>query len=212
MRLLDDLAATLTATADSEAGPAAPTSSQIEAAIRTLIAATGDDPAREGLRDTPARVAKAYREWFSGYGGDPRRLLERTFSEAESYDDTILSANIPVVSTCEHHMAPIRGVAHVAYRPTGRVVGLSKLSRLVDAYARRLQLQERLTRQIAAALDDVLKPRGVAVVIQASHGCMTTRGVKQHGGAMVTQCWLGEFKTEASLRAELLQMIRMSEA
>ncbi|MGH6997594.1 MAG: GTP cyclohydrolase I FolE, partial [Phenylobacterium sp.] len=173
-----------------------PTTAEVEAAVRTLIAATGDDPAREGLRDTPARVARAYGEWFAGYGLDPRLLLERVFSEAAGYDDTILLRAIPVVSTCEHHLAPIVGTAHVAYRPRDKVVGISKLSRLVDAYARRLQLQERLTNEIAAALDDALQPRGVAVIIEASHGCISTRGVRQHGVSMVTKCWLGEFRAD----------------
>lgn len=173
-------------------------------AIRTLIAATGDDPDREGLVETPARMARAWREWFGGYAIDPAALLARTFSEADGYMDTITLRSIPLVSTCEHHMAPITGLAHVAYRPGAGVVGISKLSRLVDAYARRLQLQERLTRQIAHALDDALKPRGVAVVIEASHGCMSTRGVRQHGLSMVTQCWLGEFREDAALRRELL--------
>ncbi|HEY0412654.1 MAG TPA: GTP cyclohydrolase I FolE [Allosphingosinicella sp.] len=181
-----------------------PSRSEIEAAVRTLIAATGDDPAREGLADTPARVARAYREWFSGYAADPMRLLERVFTEAEGYDETVLLRSIPLVSTCEHHLAPITGHAHVAYRPAGKVVGISKLSRLVDAYARRLQLQERLTRQIAAALDEALQPKGVAVVIEASHGCMSTRGVNQHGVSMVTKCWLGDFREDAGLRRELL--------
>lgn len=181
----------------------------VETAVRRLIAATGDDPTREGLRDTPARVARAYREWFSGYAVDPRRLLERVFSEAEGYDETILLRSIPVISTCEHHLAPIQGYAHLAYRPTDKVVGISKLSRLVDAYARRLQLQERLTNQIAHTLDEVLKPRGVAVVIEATHGCMSTRGVNQHGVSMVTKCWLGDFKTDPQLRSELMESIRL---
>mgnify|MGYP003576576264 CR=1 FL=1 len=176
----------------------------VEAAVRTLIAATGDDPAREGLRDTPARVARAYGEWFAGYAVDPARLLETTFGEAEDYEETILLRSIPLVSTCEHHLAPIIGQAHVAYRPDGRVVGISKLSRLVDAFARRLQLQERLTRQIATALEEALEPRGVAVVIEAAHGCMATRGVRQHGVTMVTKCWLGEFRSDPGLRAELI--------
>jgi GTP cyclohydrolase I len=184
-----------------------PRAAEIEAAVRTLIAATGDDPLREGLLDTPARVAKAYREWFTGYGVDAARLLERVFSEAEGYDETILLRSIPIVSTCEHHMAPIIGHAHVAYRPDGRVVGISKLSRLVDAYARRLQLQERLTNQIAHTIEEVLKPRGVAVVIEASHGCMSTRGVNQHGVSMVTKCWLGEFKADPALRRELMESL-----
>ena len=184
-----------------------PSRREIEAAVRTLIAATGDDPFREGLADTPARVAQAYKEWFAGYRSDPGRLLDRMFTEAEGYDETILLKSIPLVSTCEHHLAPITGVAHVAYRPNGRVVGISKLSRLVDAYARRLQLQERLTRQIAATLEAVLKPRGVAVVIEATHGCMTTRGVNQHGVALVTKCWLGDFKADPELRRELMESI-----
>jgi GTP cyclohydrolase I len=180
---------------------------EIEAAVRTLIAATGDDPAREGLHETPGRVARAYGEWFAGYAIDPAALLETTFGEAEDYEETILLRSIPLVSTCEHHLAPITGHAHVAYRPNGRVVGISKLSRLVDAYARRLQLQERLTVQIARTLDAVLKPNGVAVIIEASHGCMSTRGVNQHGVSMVTKCWLGDFKTDAELRRELLSSI-----
>jgi len=189
-----------------------PSRREIEAAVRTLIAATGDDPFREGLADTPARVARAYKEWFSGYRSDPARLLDRMFTEAEGYDETILLRSIPLVSTCEHHLAPITGVAHVAYRPNGRVVGISKLSRLVDAYARRLQLQERLTRQIATTLDSVLKPRGVALVVEASHGCMTTRGVNQHGVALVTKCWLGDFKADPELRRELMESIGRSGA
>lgn len=191
--------------------PRRPGRSEIEEAVRTLIAAAGDDPFREGLSDTPARVARAYGEWFAGYRTDPHKLLERQFSEAEGYDETILLRSIPVVSTCEHHMAPITGVAHVAYRPNGRVVGISKLSRLVDAYARRLQLQERLTNQIARTLDEVLRPRGVAVVIEASHGCMSTRGVNQHGVSMVTRCWLGDFKTDSALRRELMDSLPCGE-
>ena len=183
---------------------------EVEAAVRTLIAAAGDDPAREGLADTPARVARAYREWFSGYAVDPAALLARTFSEAEDYEETVLLRDIPLVSTCEHHLAPITGHAHVAYRPNGRVLGISKLSRLVDAYARRLQLQERLTNQIARTLDEVLKPKGVAVIVAASHGCMATRGVNQHGVSLVTKCWLGDFRTDPELRRELMQSIRDS--
>jgi len=180
---------------------------EIEQAVRTLIAAAGDDPDREGVIETPARVARAYGEWFSGYKVNPAAILERTFGEAEDYDETILLRDIPLVSTCEHHLAPISGRAHVAYRPNGRVVGISKLSRLVDAFARRLQLQERLTVQIARAIDEALEPRGVAVVIEATHGCMSTRGVNQHGVSMVTKCWLGDFKTDADLRRELLGSI-----
>ena len=192
--------------------PAGPSRHEIEAAVRTLIRAAGDDPAREGLRETPARVARAYREWFAGYAVDPAALLERTFSEAEDYEETILLRAIPLVSTCEHHLAPVTGRAHVAYRPNGRVVGISKLARLVDAYARRLQLQERLTVQIARTLDEVLKPKGVAVIIEARHGCMTTRGVNQREPAMVTKCWLGEYKVDADLRRELMASIRCAGA
>ena len=182
---------------------------RIERAVRTLISAAGDDPNREGLRDTPSRVARAYAEWFAGYGIDPKALLTRTFTEAEGYDETVLLRDIPVVSSCEHHLAQISGVAHVAYRPQGRVVGISKLARLVDAYARRLQLQERLTNQVAKALDEVLEPKGVAVVVEATHACMATRGVNQHGVSMVTSCWLGDFKSDPMLRRELMESIRL---
>ena len=185
-----------------------PGRAEIEQAVRTLLAATGDDPDREGLRDTPARVARAHSEWFAGYRIDPKSLLRRVFEETDRYEDTVLLRDIPLVSTCEHHMAPIIGKAHVAYRPNGRVVGISKLSRLVDAYARRLQLQERLTNQIAQTLDDALQPKGVAVVIEATHGCMSTRGVNQHGISMVTKCWLGEFNADPSLRREIMESIR----
>jgi GTP cyclohydrolase IA len=193
--------------ADECPPPRRPGPGEVEAAVRTLIAAAGDDPTREGLAETPARVARAYKEWFAGYAVDPAALLARTFAEAEDYEETVLLRAIPLVSTCEHHLAPIAGFAHVAYRPNGRVVGISKLSRLVDAYARRLQLQERLTVQIARTLDEVLRPKGVAVVIAARHGCMSSRGVNQHGVSLVTQCWLGDFKAEAELRRELMQSI-----
>ena len=193
---------------EAELAPRRPNRAEIEQAIRTLIAATGDDPSREGVRDTPSRVAKAYREWFAGYRVDPKAFLSRVFDETEGYEETVLLRDIPLVSTCEHHMAPITGKAHVAYRPNGKVVGISKLSRLVEGYARRLQLQERLTNQIAHALDEALQPNGVAVVIEATHGCMSTRGVNQHGIAMVTKCWLGDFKRDDRLRRELMDSIR----
>ena len=193
--------------ADVGSAPARPNQADIERAVRTLIAAAGDDPYREGLRDTPARVARAYGEWFSGYAVDPGQLLRRVFTDAEDYDDTVLLRDIPFVSTCEHHLAPIMGKAHVAYRPAGRVVGISKLSRLVDAFARRLQLQERLTGQIARTLEETLQPKGVAVIVEASHACMSTRGVNQHGVSMVTKCWLGEFRDNPELRRELLESI-----
>jgi GTP cyclohydrolase I len=188
---------------DTPAAVSLPGRGDIERAVRTLIAATGEDPDREGLSETPARVARAWREWFAGYAIDPAALLARTFSEASGYEETIALRSIPLVSTCEHHLARITGVAHIAYRPTDRVVGISKLSRPVDAFARRLQLQERLTVQIASTLNEVLNPRGVAVVIEASHGCMSSRGVNQHGVSMVTQWWLGEFREEPALRREL---------
>jgi GTP cyclohydrolase I len=191
----------------SPPAPPAPARAEIERAVRTLIAAAGDDPDREGLRDTPARVVKAYREWFAGYDVDAHALLARNFGETAGYEGVVALRDIPVRSTCEHHMAPIVGVAHVGYLPAKRVVGISKLSRLVDAFARRLQLQERLTSQIARALDEALQPRGVAVVIEASHGCMSSRGVNQHGVSMVTKCWLGDFKADAELRRELMQSI-----
>jgi GTP cyclohydrolase I len=192
---------------DFRPAPQRPGQAEIERAVRTLIAAAGDDPDRPGVIDTPSRVARAYREWFSGYAVDPARLLERTFGEAKGYDETVLLRDIPLVSTCEHHLAPIVGKAHVAYRPADRVVGISKLSRLVEAYARRLQLQERLTRQIATTLFETLGARGVAVVIEASHGCMSTRGVNQHGVSMVTKCWLGDFRDDPALRRELLESL-----
>lgn len=181
-----------------------PTQAEVEAAVRTLIAATGDNPRRPGLVDTPARVARAYGEWFAGYDQEPSKILSRTFDEADGYQEMVLLRSIPLVSTCEHHMAPITGRAHVAYRPRSRVVGISKLSRLVDAFARRLQLQERLTQQIAQTLFDTLEPHGVAVAIEATHGCMATRGVNQHGIDMVTKVWLGDFAADAELRREFL--------
>lgn len=192
------------------ARPSRPCGHEIERAVRTLIAAAGDDPDREGLSETPARVARAYREWFSGYRQDPVALLGRVFTETSGYEETVLLRDIPLVSTCEHHLAPITGKAHVAYRPNGKVVGISKLSRVVDAYARRLQLQERLTSQIAGALQESLAPKGVAVIIEASHGCMTTRGVNQQGVSMVTKCWLGDFRSDPELRREVLESVHGS--
>jgi GTP cyclohydrolase IA len=185
----------------------APGRAEIEAAVRTLLAATGDDPEREGLLETPARVARAYAEWFGGYAQDPASILGKVFTEPTGHHEMVILRRIPLVSTCEHHMAPITGHAHIAYRPRGTVVGISKLSRLVDLFGRRLQLQERLTSEIAMALDQALNPRGVGVIIEASHGCMSTRGVKQHGISMVTKCWLGEFKTDAAMRQELMMSL-----
>lgn len=180
---------------DTAAGTPSPSRAEAEAAVRTLIRWAGDDPLRAGLHDTPARVVRAYEEWFGGYAKDPARILGRRF-ERSGYDDVVLLRDIPLHSTCEHHMAPITGVAHLAYLPGEHVVGLSKLARLVDAYARRLQIQERLTVEIADALQRELQPRGVAVAIRASHACMTTRGVHVHGSAMLTRRLLGAFERE----------------
>ena len=183
------------------------TDAEAEAAVRTMIAWAGDDPDREGLRDTPRRVAKAYREFFKGYEECPLEVLSRTFEDVAGYDDMVMLRDIEFNSHCEHHMVPFIGRAHVAYLPTDQVVGISKLSRLVDAFARRLQLQERLTRQVARTLEEVLQPRGVAVIIEASHGCMSTRGVNQHGVSMVTKCWLGDFRSDPELRRELMDSL-----
>jgi GTP cyclohydrolase I len=184
-----------------------PTREDAEAAIRTLLLWAGDDPNREGLQDTPARVARAYREWFCGYEEDPVELLARSFEETDGYDEMVLLRDIRVESTCEHHMAPILGKVHVAYLPSGRVVGISKLARVVDAYAKRLQIQEKLTAQIANTINDVLKPKGVAVVVEAAHQCMTTRGVHKPGVTMVTSRMLGAFRDDPSTRREFLAMI-----
>jgi GTP cyclohydrolase IA len=184
-----------------------PTQAEAEAAVRVLLRWAGEDPAREGLRDTPARVARSYLELFAGYDIDPVALLERTFEEVEGYDEIILLRDIRLESYCEHHMVPIIGRAHVAYLPGTRVVGISKLARVVDAYAKRLQIQERLTVQIANTINEVLQPRGVAVVIEAGHQCMTTRGVHKPGVAMVTSRMLGAFRDNPETRRELLSMI-----
>jgi GTP cyclohydrolase I len=191
---------------DVSLSPRQPSDEDVERAVRTLIAATGDNPDREGLRDTPARVMRAWNEWFAGYVLDPAEILARTFA-TDGYDDMVALRSIPLVSTCEHHLAPITGHVHVAYRPADRVVGLSKLSRLVEVFARRLQLQERLTYQIANTLNDYLKPRGVAVVIEAAHGCMSGRGIRQHGVSTVTRCWRGDFADDPVLRREFLDTL-----
>ncbi|HEX7389259.1 MAG TPA: GTP cyclohydrolase I FolE [Acidiphilium sp.] len=184
-----------------------PSRAEAEAAVRTLIRWAGDDPAREGLVDTPARVVRSYEEFFGGYAEDPEDILARTFEEIEGYDEMIVLRDIRLESHCEHHMVPIVGVAHVGYLPGRRVVGISKLARVVDAYARRLQIQEKLTAQIANAIDQVLQPRGVAVVIEANHECMSTRGVHKTGVAMVTSRMLGAFRDDPSTRREFLTMI-----
>jgi len=184
-----------------------PTQDEAEAAVRTLIRWAGDDPEREGLRETPARVARSYLEFFRGYGEDPVAILERTFEEVDGYDEIVLLRDIRLESHCEHHMVPIIGRVHVAYLPHRRVVGISKLARVVDAYARRLQIQEKLTAQIANTIQEVLQPLGTAVIIEAAHECMTTRGVHKTGVCMVTSRMLGAFRDDPSTRRELLAMI-----
>ncbi len=187
--------------------PQRPTQAEAEDAVRTLLRWAGDDPTREGLRDTPRRVARSYLELFCGYEVDPVVLLERTFKEVDGYDEIILLRDIRLESYCEHHMVPIIGRAHVAYLPDKRVVGISKLARVVDAFSKRFQIQEKLTVQIADTIQAVLNPRGVAVVIEAAHQCMTTRGVHKPGVGMVTSRMLGAFRTNAETRRELLAMI-----
>lgn len=183
-----------------------PTRAEAEAAVRTLIRWAGDEPAREGLLATPARVVRAYEEWFAGYRQDPVGLLSRTFGEVGGYDEPVLLRDIPLQSTCEHHMAAIRGVVHIAYLPQRRVVGISKLARLVEALGRRLQIQERLTAEIADTLARALQPRGVAVIVEASHECLSSRGVRLHGVSMRTRRLLGEFAREP-WRQEILAML-----
>ncbi|HQX24546.1 MAG TPA: GTP cyclohydrolase I FolE [Pseudomonadota bacterium] len=180
---------------------------EAEDAVRTLLRWAGEDPAREGLVDTPRRVVEAYRDWFSGYTVDPAAYLRRTFEEVAGYDELIVLRDIRFESHCEHHMAPIIGRAHVGYLPTNKVVGISKLARVVETYARRFQVQEKLTAQIAHCIEGVLKPRGVGVVIDATHQCMTTRGVHKSGVSMVTSQMLGSFREDPSTRAEFLRLI-----
>jgi len=184
-----------------------PTRAEAEEAVRTLIRWAGDDPAREGLVDTPKRVASAYEEFFAGYDADPMEILQRTFEETDGYDEIVVLKDIRLESHCEHHMVPIIGVAHVAYLPHRRVVGISKLARVVEAYAKRLQIQEKMTAQVANAINDVLEPKGVAVVIEAAHQCMTTRGVNKPGVTMVTSRMLGAFRDDPTTRREFLAMI-----
>jgi GTP cyclohydrolase I len=187
--------------------PQRPGREQAEEAVRTLLLWAGEDPDREGLVDTPKRVALAYEDWFSGYKDDPVTYLRRTFEEVEGYDEMIVLRDIAFESHCEHHMAPIIGKAHVGYLPSDKVVGISKLARVVDAFARRFQVQEKMTAQIANCINDVLNPRGVGVVIDATHQCMTTRGVHKSGVSMVTSQMLGLFRKDARTRAEFLRMI-----
>ena len=181
---------------------------EAEMAVRTLLKWAGDDPEREGLVDTPARVAKAYEEFFSGYDADPEQMLARTFEEVEGYDDIVLLQDISFQSHCEHHVVPISGIAHIAYLPDKKVVGISKLARVLDAYARRLQTQETMTSQIASCIEGALRPRGVAVIIRAQHQCMTSRGVNKPGVAMVTRTFTGVFKDDATMETRLMSLLK----
>jgi GTP cyclohydrolase IA len=184
-----------------------PSREEAEAAVRTLLQWAGDDPSRDGLIDTPARVVRAYEEYFSGYDDDPQKILGRSFDETEGYDEVVVLKDIPFASHCEHHIAPILGKVHIAYLPQSRVVGISKLARLVETYGRRLQIQEKMTAQIANTLNDVLDPKGVAVVIEAAHECMTTRGIDKPGVSMVTSTMLGAFREDPSTRREFMAII-----
>ncbi|WP_082560131.1 MULTISPECIES: GTP cyclohydrolase I FolE [unclassified Brevundimonas] len=185
-----------------------PDEDEVRAAVRTLIRWTGDDPDREGLVDTPDRVARSYREMFAGYDVDPREYLERTFEEVGGYDELIVLRDIRFVSVCEHHMLPVIGRAHVAYLPTDRVVGISKLARVVRGYARRLQIQEKMTSEIAKAIQEVLQPQGVGVVIEAEHSCMTLRGVNAPGTSLITSHLTGVLRDDARTREEFLRLVR----
>ena len=191
----------------AKTAPNRPSREEAEAAVKTLLQWAGDDPTREGLVDTPKRVAKAFEEWFSGYDQDPEEYLTRTFEEIEGYDDMVILRDIRFESHCEHHLAPIIGRVHVGYLPTNRVVGISKLARVVEAYARRLQVQEKMNAQIANTIQKVLQPKGVAVVIEAAHQCMTTRGVHKTGVTMVTSTMLGAFRDNSDTRREFLNII-----
>ena len=184
-----------------------PDRAEAEAAVRTLLRWAGEDPDREGLRDTPARVVRSYEEYFSGYGEDPAELLARSFEETDGYDEMVVLRDIRFESHCEHHMAPIIGRAHIAYLPDKRVVGISKLARVLEAFSKRLQIQERLTAQVANSIQEVLRPKGVAVVIDATHQCMTTRGVHRPGVTMVTSHMLGAFRTDSDTRREFLAIV-----
>jgi GTP cyclohydrolase I len=191
----------------AKTAPNRPSREEAEKAVRTLLQWAGDNPEREGLKDTPARVAKAFEDWFAGYDQDPEAYLARTFEEVAGYDDMVILRDIRFESHCEHHLAPIIGRAHVGYLPTHRVVGISKLARVVEAFARRLQVQEKMNAQIAHCIQTVLEPRGVAVVIEAAHQCMTTRGVHKTGVTMVTSSMLGDFRTNSDTRREFLNII-----
>src|SRR3954471_11669713 len=188
-----------------------PTQSEAEAAVRTLIEWAGDDPDREGLLDTPGRVVRAYREIFAGYEADPRDYLKRTFDEVGGYDELVILKDIRVVSFCEHHMLPFLGKAHVGYLPRNRVVGISKLARVVHGFARRLQIQEKLTAQVAEAIQDILDPKGVGVVIVSEHSCMTMRGVNTPGSRLTTSHLLGEVRNDPRTRQEFFALVRNGE-
>lgn len=187
-----------------------PSRKEAEAAVRTLLQWAGEDPDREGLRDTPKRVVKSYEEFFGGYETDPEDILKRTFEETEGYDEMIILKDICIESHCEHHMLPIIGKAHIAYLPDKRVVGISKLARVADAYAKRMQIQEKLTAQIATTINDVLKPKGVGVVIEATHQCMSTRGVHKSGVSMKTSHMIGLFRSDRRTRQEFIDLITSS--
>ena len=189
-------------------GHVRPSQDEAEAAVRTLIRWAGDDPAREGLLDTPARVARSYRELFAGYDECPRKYLERTFEEVAGYDELVVLNDIRFVSFCEHHMLPVVGKAHVGYLPTHRVVGISKLARVVRGFGRRLQIQEKMTAEIAEAINDILQPKGVGVVIEAEHSCMTLRGVNTPGASLTTSTLLGLIRDDPRTRQEFLQLTR----
>jgi GTP cyclohydrolase I len=188
--------------------PQRPSREEAEAAVRTLIAYTGDNPEREGLVETPKRVVRAYDELFAGYRQNPAEVLARTFSEIDSYDDLVLVRDIPFNSHCEHHMIPFTGKAHIAYMPVGEVVGLSKLARLIDIFAKRLQTQEHLTAQVANAIEEGLKPRGVAVMLEAEHMCMSLRGVQKHGSSTVTTKFSGSFRDDPAEQVRFMTLIR----
>jgi GTP cyclohydrolase I len=194
--------------AAASAAVARPTRQEAEAAVRTLLAWAGDDPGREGLLDTPRRVVEAYEELFSGYAGDPGEALARVFREVEGYSDMVVVRDIPFVSHCEHHVAPFFGKAHIGYYPNGGAVGLSKLARVVEMFARRLQTQEVMTAQIAEAIEEGLRPRGVAVMVEAEHTCMSTRGVKKAGAATVTSQFTAVFKTDREEQKRFLDLLR----
>ena len=188
-----------------------PTKEEAIEAVRTLIRWAGDDPSREGLIDTPKRVVNSYAEFFCGYNQDPKSVLSTTFSETQNYDEMVVLRNMRLETYCEHHMVPFIGKAHVGYLPSGKVVGLSKIARLVDVYSKRLQIQEKLTSQIADTIEEILKPKGVGVVIEAQHQCMTTRGVHKPGTSAITSRMLGSFRTDSNTRREFLSIIQRTD-